>query len=305
MSYPVERSPLFGIKSIHLLARVLQVRVSRLRNTEYLTKQYKEDNIFQKEKIRKTETPIRTMRVLHNRVQTLLSRIETADYLHSGTKGRSYITNASAHVGQVQNFQVDISKFYQSTTWHQVYLCFHMTFNCSKDVAGIMATLLTYKSHIPTGSPVSSLLSYFTHKPMFNRLYQEAALHKLTMTVLQDDISFSGTKVDLAFRNKVRTIVNAHRLKLKRSKQKFYHGGRAPKVTGIVLTDNGLKVPWSRHLELRKALDNFEAATSPSDIRATYQKAMGRLSEIERIQGKIFNLKKRLKAAYRVKTDSL
>lgn len=301
MGYALEKSPLYGIKSVHLLAKVLQIRAGRLRNVDYLIQQYKEDFVEQKGKKRKTETPIRVMRRLHNRFQSLLSRIEPPGYLHSGTKGRSYITNASAHAGQPQNFQVDISKFYQSTTWHQVYLCFIERFACSKDVAGILATLFTYQGHIPTGSPVSSLLSFFTHQSMFDQLFCDAKQNDLTMTVLQDDVSFSGQKISECFRALVRRTIKARGLNPKRAKQRYYHGGRSPKVTGIVLTNEGLRAPWSRHHQLRKAIDRFDQADSPEDIRKTYQQAVGRLSEIERVQGKIFDLKERLKSKYQEK----
>ena len=168
-----------------------------------------------------------------------------------------------------------------------------------------MATLLTYKGHIPTGSPVSSLLSYFSHRPMFDRLMHHALAHDITMTVLQDDVSFSGFRIDEAFRSKVRKIIKARGLTAKRSKQKFIHGGKAPEVTGIVVTANGLKAPWSRHKALRAAIDDFDAAITEKELRSTYQKAIGRLSEIERVQGKLFDLKTRLKHNFRERLTAL
>ncbi len=299
MVYPVHKSPLFGIHSLHRLASVIQTRVGRLRNLDDLMKQFHEGVVSRKGKQRKTETPIRTMRRLHNRMTLLLSRIEMPDYLHSGRKGRSYQTNAKAHDGALQNFQVDISKFYQSTSWHQVYLCFHHNFRCGSDIAGIIASLLTYEGRIPTGSPVSSLLSFFTHKGMFDELEKISKENGLRITVFQDDISFSGEKIDESFRKQVRQIIKRQDLIPKRSKQRFYHGGMSPKITGIMLTEKGARAPWSRHLALKYALDNFRNANSKGELKKSYSRLMGRVSEIHSIEGRFFALKKSLKAEYK------
>lgn len=301
MSYPIERSPLYGITSIHLLARTLQIRVGRLRDLSYLTAQFKEGTTEKNGKQRKTETPVRSMRGVHNRVQSLLARIETPEYLHSGKKKRSYLSNAKAHEGHEQSFQVDISKFYPSCTWHHVFLCFMDRFHCNADIAGILATILTYQGHIPTGSPNSSLLAFFVHKDMFDSLNAMAVHNGLTMTVLQDDVTFSGHSIDESFRTRVRNVIKRNGLNPKRSKQKYTHGGKAPEITGIVLTNRGPKAPWSRHLALHKAIKDFEDSDSEEEVRKSYQRAMGRLSEIEQVQGKRTALKRRLQAGFREK----
>ena len=305
MSYQIEKSPLYKVTSIHRLAEILQLHVGRLRKLEYLTVQFEEGTTERNGKRRKTETPIRTMRRVHNRVQVLLSRIQMPDYLHSGTRKRSYLSNATAHTGLIQSFQVDIAKFYPSCTWHHVYLCFIQQFQCSSDIAGIMATVLTYQDHIPTGSPTSSLLSFLSHKNMFDALYGLARAHNVTMTVYQDDVSFSGASITESFRAEVRRIIKSRSLIPKRSKQKFSHGGKCPKITGVVLTLNGPRAPWSRHLALRKSINEFNAAESENDLRVVYHRMMGRLSEIERVQGKLFDLKPRLKSNFRIRLKAI
>lgn len=299
MSYPIRISPLYGTTSIHMLARTLQIRVGRLRDLSYLTAQFKEGTTEKNGKERKTETPVRSMRRVHNRVQSLLSRIETPDYLHSGKKKRSYLTNARSHQGHEQTFQVDISKFYPSCTWHHVFLCFCDQFKCNADIAGILATLLTYQGHIPTGSPNSSLLAYFVHKDMFDNLNEIAERDGLTMTVLQDDVTFSGGSIDEHFRAEVRSVIKRTGLNPKRSKQKYTHGGKAPEITGIVLTEKGPKAPWSRHLALHNTMAEFESASSEEQARKSYQQVMGRLSEIEQVEGKRSLLKSKMKTEYR------
>ncbi len=301
MPYPIERSPLYKVTSLHRLATVLEVRVGRVRDTRYLAGQFKEGIAERKGKPRVTETPIRSLRRLHNRVQKLLSRVETPDYLHSGKPKRSYLSNAAEHVSAAQYFKVDIAEFYPSCSWYHVYLCFKDDFDCSGDIAGILAILLTYKGHIPTGSPVSSLLSFFCHKAMFDALAELALSHQLKMTILQDDITFSGSDISENLRSDVPRCLKSSGLTPKRVKQKFIHGGKSPCITGVIVSKGKLKVPWCRHKALRDAIKEFEKASTERELRDSYQRAMGRLSEIEHVQGRRFDLKQRLKRHFRVR----
>jgi len=106
---------------------------------------------------RTVEHPKPHIHRFHQRVFTLLSRIEPPLYLHSGVKGRSYITNAKAHRGCSRLVTLDIEAFYPSTRrWH-VFEFFNDTMKCSPDVADIMASLLTYEDHVPTGRAASQI----------------------------------------------------------------------------------------------------------------------------------------------------
>ncbi|MCR9214588.1 MAG: reverse transcriptase family protein [Proteobacteria bacterium] len=302
MSYPIHSSPLYGINSIHKLAEALHVEVRILRDLDQICRAYhvKEVEVPGKKK-RTTETPIRNLRRIHDRVKALLIRIEFPPYLHSGRKGRSYITNAKAHMNQPQTFNVDITNFYPSTSWYHIYRCFNEQFDCKPDIAGKIATLLTYKEHLPTGSPISTNLSFFAHKKMFDKLQTLATEYCLTMTLFQDDITFSGDSIPEDFRKEVRVIIKRQGLSPNRSKQRFYHGGRKAKVTGIIVGDERLFAPKQRHLSLRHSLDDFFQSVEPASKRMNYFKAMGKASEIEMVENRISGIRNNLRVKFRNK----
>ena len=304
MAYPLERSPLYGLNSIHLLGEALRLKVRLLRNIESLQAKYRVGFAERNGKLRATQTPIGINRNAHDRVQKLFTRIEVPDYVHAGVKGRSYKTNAQAHTGAQQTFCVDISKYFPSTTWHHVYLAFLDVFKCSRDIAGMMATLLTYQGHVPTGSPASGLTAYFAHRHMFEKLNEIAMQHNLTMSVLQDDITFSGTKVSREFRSKVIRIIRQSGLTSKRSKQHFYHDTMKPVVTGIVIDGVHTRAPWCRHKKLKDALMDFRNAPIGEQTQRAYNQVMGRISEIEHVEGRSSKIKATVQREFKLRKAS-
>ena len=164
-------SPFFRLKSIHALARLLQIRVGVLRKgspiyTKYFYGEVPKSNC----ETRKTETPYGELRKIHERILDLLSRIKRPDYLHSGIKKRSYVTNAQYHIGPYETYALDRKKFFPNTSWSHIFNFFQSRMECGGDIPVILTNILTVNGHLPTGSPVSTLLSYYAHKEMFDRL---------------------------------------------------------------------------------------------------------------------------------------
>jgi hypothetical protein len=142
------------------------------------------------------EAPQGELKRIHIRLFKLLSRIKTPEYLHSGIKGRSYLTNATAHVGAGGLVKFDISSFYPSTTHRQVFIGCVREFKCSGDVGQLIADLCTYDGHLPTGSAVSMLLAFYAHKQIFDQAYERARAQGRVFTVYVDDVALSGEDVD-------------------------------------------------------------------------------------------------------------
>jgi len=55
-------------------------------------------------KLRPVQMPCRELYPVHVRIFKLFRRVELPDYLHSGMQGRSYITNAKAHLGTKKTY---------------------------------------------------------------------------------------------------------------------------------------------------------------------------------------------------------
>ena len=201
------------------------------------------------------QVPRAELKHVHRRLFCLLNRLVTPDFLHSGTRGRSYITNAMAHVKASAIFKIDVRKFFESVLWEDVFGFFQRVMNCSSDVAALLADLCTVERrekpendpqkrdrHLPTGSPISQCLAFWCFARMFEAIGRLAAARGLILTVYVDDITLSGTSVSRRTQDEVRRIIA--RYGLIGHKERLYR--RKGLVTGAVVTPNGLRLPNRR-----------------------------------------------------------
>ena len=115
-TYALDKCPFYKFPAPHVLSRLLNVNVKRFkRGSDLYLKYYKREVAKNWGGIRKTETPFGELRRIHERIFNLLKRISVPQFLHSGIKGRSYVSNARSHTMSHDCFCLDIEKFFPST----------------------------------------------------------------------------------------------------------------------------------------------------------------------------------------------
>lgn len=92
-------------------------------------------------KKREIQAPTLGLDIVQTRIASLLVRIAMPDFVHSGVKGRSNVTNAKVHVGDHPVLVMDVKNFYPSISKKSIYHFFHNTMKAAPDVAGILAEL--------------------------------------------------------------------------------------------------------------------------------------------------------------------
>lgn len=102
--YPLHQSPLYKIKGVGKLEKALNINILKL---DHLLEpgNYR---VWVNNSGREIQQPIKWLAQVHRRIGDLLSRIELPDYIYS-QKGRSYLDNASKHIGNVPLAKTDIS----------------------------------------------------------------------------------------------------------------------------------------------------------------------------------------------------
>ncbi len=210
-------------------------------------------------KSRWVQVPRSVLKHVHRRIFCLLNQIITPDYLHSGKRGRSYITNAQTHVGAKAVFTIDVSRFFESVLWKDVYNFFCFAMKCAPHVSATLADLCTVERrempfndpakrdrHLPTGSPISQCLAYWCFAPMFDAIFRLAKSRGLAMTVYVDDITISGDKISKATQQDIKEIIA--RFGLVGHKARLY--GSTAFVTGTIVTLLCLRLPNSRRQQV-------------------------------------------------------
>jgi RNA-directed DNA polymerase len=242
-------------------------------------------NVFlsrKKSKPRMVQQPRSKLQRLHRRVHDLLSRIETPDYLHSAVAGRSYITNAAAHHCGVPAIKIDVKKFFQSVPRGAVYRFFAGPMRCNPEVAGLLARLLTYASHLPTGGSASPIIAYYAFKEMFDAIHDLARAKALTMTCYVDDMGLSGVKASRSVLHEVRLLIASHGLKS--HKAKFLPANRPMIITGVAVTAKGLRVPNRRHRAIAEGFREYQATADAGEASKAFTKLVSRMHEAGQIE---------------------
>jgi hypothetical protein len=282
----IEDCWLYAIASKHDLAHRLstdnlKVTVENLENLAGDAGNFRLFTIRSNNKERQVQEPKRDLQRLCARIHKLLSRIRTPKYLHSAVKGRSYLTNARSHELDAPTIKIDIKKFFQSVPRVAVYRFFAETMRCRSDVAGLLADLLTFNAHLPTGSCASPIISYYAFKTMFDDIYDLATTYGLKMTCYVDDMTFTGKNATGGMLYDIHRIISKYGLKS--HKMKMFSGREAKIITGVCNIPGGERVPNKLHLKIRNGFDDLRAATSPEARARVLRPLLGRLEAARQI----------------------
>lgn len=255
---PIERSAFYRLGRKKDLAALLGISVPEIKRLAS-DSNYKEWPRKQKnKKLRLIEEPLPYLGSVQKRLHTLFRKVETPPWLKSGKRGIKPQDNALAHFGDAFIVNVDIEAFFQSTRREFVYRWFQREFQMRNDVASLLADLVTYKGHIPTGTSTSQIMAFGAYKQTFERIERLCSSKGIIMSLWVDDITFSSPR---PFPNRwtrdINKILGQVSLRLKMTKTKRYSRQEYKVITGSAVTPAGfLKV---RNEKRKEILDLLEA----------------------------------------------
>ncbi len=188
-----------------------------------------------------------------------MSRIETPDYLFSGKKGLCSLDNAKKHILNHYFLTADIDNFYPNSKREYIFRFYYYQMKMSEDIAWLMADMVCYDDHIPTGSQLSQSIAYWAYRKTFNKISDFAHQRKLKFTLYVDDMTFSGS---LPIRQDLHLSINYYLktvgLKLKKGKTKYYSKNKFKKITGAVISPaNELLIPNKHRKKLKELKDRY------------------------------------------------
>jgi len=284
-AYPLEKSPLYRIRNRRKLAELLNLPKDYFAHSheQVYTK-------FSKQKpngdgVRKFTVPQGELKVIQKRLCSLLSRIETPDWVMSGKKHRSYITNAQRHVDSSFVKTMDISRFYDSAQRGYIFKMFKDTFKMSEDISWIMTDMVTYQGSLPTGSPTSQLIIYWSYGEMFNLINSIAQKYHCLFTLYVDDMTFSaGIPISGELRDEVAVILKKNGLSAKTKKDHYYQNNVVKMVTGVGISNGKMIVPNDKRKQLLNQYKKCKESHKISDI----EKLRGMLCAVRQIEPGIF-----------------
>lgn len=256
MPYPLHQSPFFKLRSKRKLAALLGISLDHLRRLATSDNYARFDTSEPGHSARRVEHPKPALMRVHRRILALLERIELPEYLHSARKGRSYRTNAAAHLGDVHVAKLDVRKFYPSTSFEQILRFFRKAMRQGPDVAWMSARICACDGHLPTGSPISALLAFHVHRDMLDEIHAIAVAVGARMTCYIDDLTFSGPRATKRLLWQIASVVAEYRMVA--HKFRTYPPTHAKKITGAMVVGGDLRLPNERHRRVFVGLRTLE-----------------------------------------------
>ena len=283
--YSLEQSPLYRMRNRRKLAVLMKLPENYFKQ-EHHFKYYE----FSKLKVngkdkRYYAVPEEELKRIQKRICKLLSRIETPEWVMTGKKHCSYINNAEKHKNNFFVKTMDISKFYDSTKRSQVYKMFINVFGMSNDIAWIMTDLVTYDDKIPTGSPSSQLIVYWTFSHMFDEIHTIAEQYGCNFTLYVDDMTFSSmSPIKNTLRDEVALKLRENGLKAKVQKDHYYQSDKTKEVTGIGIKDGNILILNRKRKQILVQYEKCKKETNIQEI----EKMNGMLCALRQIEADVF-----------------
>lgn len=200
--YSIKRSPFYKLRSSPKLRKILGVSESELKKftSSNRSKNYSETITKNKRSI---QIPKFRLKQIHRRIHRLFQRIEIPEWVKSGKKGESHITNALYHLQSKHFLSIDIEKFYQNSSYEFILKFFLYEMKMGKKNATIMTNIVTYmnietgKIFLPTGSPSSQIIAYFVYSKTFDKINNLIKRYGCKMSLYVDDITISSKNTSL------------------------------------------------------------------------------------------------------------
>ncbi len=277
--HALDQSPFYKLRSRRKLARLLFLSVGRLEKIANDQSTYTEwdEHDPVRRKTRHIENPRADLKRIQGRISSLLLSIEPPGFLFCPARRRSFVANAKAHLGAATVFTIDIRKFFQSARATRVRQFFQNRMWCSPDVAAVLTKLSTFRGHLPTGSPLSPIVSFYSYWGLWIKIAQLAAAEGCTISVYMDDLTVSGARIPGRLIWEIKKQI--HQAGLGYHKEKLYQGKFAA-VTGLILQSNRLRLPNAKLKKAYQLRRNLLVATDER-VRAALRKKLAGLRSLQ------------------------
>ena len=292
--YDIQISPLYNLSNKKKLKEILHLQ-NNPKAINYVLKNkkiyYNEFSIKQKNnKKREIQAPQDVLKFMQGKLNTLLLRIKTPDFLFSSKK--SNIQNAEYHKGNTFFLSTDIEHFYQNVSEQKVYDMFIKKFCISKDIAYILKELVFFydkklnKTVLPTGSPCSQLIAYWTYEKTFDDINDYCNRNELKFSLYVDDICVSSIKsIKSDILRYIKNRLKYVNLNLKESKTKCYTKKEEKIITGCAVSrKHNINIPKEKRQEINNLIkeENIEKIIKTKNIKQL-RSIIGKISYAQQI----------------------
>lgn len=169
----------------------------------------------------------------------LLDGVPLHEAAHGFRRGRSILTNATAHAKQNMVVNVDIKGFFPNTSYPRVLAACLKVDRQRLSVRGakLLAEICCAHGALPTGAPTSPVLGNIVLRRADAAISAAAARHGVTYTRYADDLTFSGNTECKRIIPFVKRVLGELGYEIDAGKTQVYRKGRQQLVTNLVVNE--------------------------------------------------------------------
>lgn len=176
-------------------------------------------------------------------LREILSNLPVSKYATAYKTGAKLISNADPHVGKRYLLKIDITDFFGSIRFEQIYSAVFNTKLFPKNIGVMLTTLCCINDVLPQGAPTSPALSNLVMKNFDDSIGRWCEKRGISYTRYCDDITFSADKPLYAVYAKAKSMLENMGFELNESKTHFLTNACRQSVTGLTVNE---KVAVSR-----------------------------------------------------------
>jgi len=223
--------------------------------------------------------PLGDLRVLQQRLQYLLAKIDLPEYMHGGVKGRSPLTNARLHVGKAAVLNFDIKQFFPSVKPRYVYKMFYKHLRFPADVAHWLTKLVTFKGQLPQGAPTSTVVANLVILPLCRRFKLLSSKHNSDYGQFVDDGTLSGPLYLENLRSLIEKIIRQEGFQAspKPHKRTTRYYWEEQCVNGVRV-DKRIGVPQDKLYQIQEQICSLQTRSSNVSFEKEYRSVRGRIA---------------------------
>ncbi len=185
---------------------------------------------------RKLCSPKSRLKSIQKRIlKVFLNKMPISNYATAYVKGKTLFENASPHTNKKYLLKMDISDFFGSIRFEQVYSAAFNTTLFPKQIGVMLTTLCCRKDVLPQGAPTSPALSNIVMKRFDNYIGNWCKKRGIAYTRYCDDLTFSA---DIPMYNvyaKVKSMLEDMGFEINNKKTHFVTSTSRQSVTGLTV----------------------------------------------------------------------
>ncbi len=243
---------LYGLQSKQKMKELLHIKRDVYCKSSFINKKV---NVYLDGKGRLIESPDLDIKAIQKNILKKLRPVGVPSYIFSGVSNRGgYSEIELAHKNISYTYCIDIQKFFYNISRNSVYQFFKQKLNISSDVASILTNYATIdlklknycgiseikswikegvirSNHLMTGSPISSLLSYYVNEKMFDEIYSFCVEQNFLFSVYADDLIISSENpITDECKNKIIEIIKNFGFSINLKKIRYYQKGEKKNI---------------------------------------------------------------------------